>query len=500
MTQISKFIDQIDNQIATEEAQEKASLIKSSKTLGEFARDLLSRVQEADWQELSQEHLKKKLLTATDKAGEQKERKPREKESIVIIAEEFKKILGEYGGGISKLDGKLHLYMGSHWQPIESEEVQIFMGEFAEKLGHDTTESKIYLYREKLEKQLHQASRRVKRDPSKVVVNFLNGTLHISDSGHEMKPHNLKDGITYRLEFDYSSYCEAPVFQSYLDRVLPDKESQTVLAEFLGWIFLRDLKLEKMLVLLGDGHNGKSVLFDVINALLGEENVSSVGLGSFNKPERRTALLGKLLNYGSEISGNVSPDTLKQMASGEKVEFRRLYGDNFTSDNYARLAFNANTLPSETEMTRGYFRRFLILPFEQVISDEEKDPDLASKIIESELCGVMNWILAGADRLRKTRKFSKCAKSDRCLSKYQEESNTVALYAEESNIEADTAGEGVAEKELYQEYRLGYCIPLGHKPCSFKTFKERMAQLGFIRDNANRNKKWMWLIKRVSSF
>ncbi len=45
-------------------------------------------------------------------------------------------------------------------------------------------------------------------------------------------------------------------------------------------------------------------------------------------------------------------------------------------------------------MTEGYFKRFLIILFEQVIADEEKDPDLANKIIEQESSGVMNWILA----------------------------------------------------------------------------------------------------------
>ena len=458
---------------------------KLSKTLAEAARDLLAKVTPADWQELAERHLGNSLMNSEGKA-----RKPRQKEAIVLICEEFKTALTEQGGGISKLDGKLHLYLGNHWQPIEPEETQRFIGLFAEKLGNDPTDSKFYQFRESLEKQLMQACRPVKRDPQNILINFRNGTLTIGDKAHEMQPHDMNHGLTYCLGFDYTPQSQAPSFQQYLDRVLPDKECQTVLAEFLGLVFLRDLKLEKMLVLYGGGHNGKSVLFDIINALLGEENVSSIGLNSLNKIESRTPLIGKLLNYGSEISGNVSPDTLKQMASGEKMEFRRLYGDNFTSDNYARLAFNANSLPSETEMTTGYFRRFLIVPFEQVITEDEKDPDLASKIIKTELAGVMNWILEGAERLRVNRKFSPCEKSDQQLAKYQKESDNVAMFIEEERYISDYDAQGILKRDLYNAYR-SFCQSCGYRPLKISNFNKRLEdQHSMICESINRGNVW----------
>lgn len=63
--------------------------------------------------------------------------------------------------------------------------------------------------------------------------------------------------------------------------------------------------------------------------------------------------------------------------------------------NYACLAFNANVLPRNTEQTTGFFRRFLIVPFNATITEEEKDPELVTKIICGELPGLFNRVMRG---------------------------------------------------------------------------------------------------------
>ena len=60
--------------------------------------------------------------------------------------------------------------------------------------------------------------------------------------------------------------------------MLPDADAQRVLAEFIGFSFVRGINPEKMLVLLGGGSNGKSVTLAIIEALLGRQNVSNVTL------------------------------------------------------------------------------------------------------------------------------------------------------------------------------------------------------------------------------
>jgi putative DNA primase/helicase len=449
-------------------------------------RDIIRATPEADFPELAKLYLGTKLKTA-----EGKPRLPQKTESLVIIADHFREILSAKGSGVARLNGQLHCYLTDHWKPLTEDESQSILGDFAQALGHRTSDSRHYRFREELRKQLESVSSPIIRPDDHTAVNFHNGTLHIMRDGENWKNHHKDDGMTYALPFDYDPKATCPAFDGYLDRVLPDAECQTVLMEFLGWIFLRDLKLEKMLVLYGSGHNGKSVLFDVMSSLLGEENISSMSLESLKAPEKRLPLVGKLLNYGSEISGCLQSEAFKKAASGEPLEFRRLYGDSFTTKDYARLAFNANNLPSEVEITDGFFRRFLIIPFDQVITMDERDPDLANKIISAELPGVMNRVLAGMNRLRTSRKFSPCQKADECLSAYQLESDTVAQFLDDGGWQADDT-ETRPKGEFYQDYR-DYCTSSGFHALGIKNFASRLKTHHHIQEKKSGSVR-SWLI------
>jgi putative DNA primase/helicase len=446
----------------------------------QLLQDLVNYTEPCSFQDLAFSNLGEYLLNAS---GE--DRKPTQRESAVIITDELKSRVQDLGSGLAVMDGRQHLYLNAHWSYVDPTITTKVIGGFAERLGHNVADSRYHKIREDFAKQLACGSMPLKRADNKMSINFSNGTLDFNDGTTNLRQHKKADGFTYVLPFDYDEEATCPLFDRYLARVLPDEESRILLSEFYGYTFMRNLKLEKILILLGHGHNGKSVMFDVMSAMMGEENISNLGLGALNKSETRTPLLGKLLNYGSEITGSVSPDTFKRLASGEPIDFRYLYGDLFTSENYARLAFNANVLPQDVEFTDAFFRRFIIIPFDQKITEAEKDPELASKIISSELSGVMNWVLRGLDRVRCNKKFSPSLKSDKCLAEYRVESDTVALFLEEEGYSASTT-EKIKQSVVYCAYS-GYCREGGFRALSKKNFKQRMISTHKIDDGRDGN-------------
>jgi len=427
---------------------------------------IVNDTKQGDFQSLSLKHLGSPLVTA-----EGKSRSPTHKEAAVIITDEMKSRIEDEGSGLAVLDGRQHVYSEFHWQYVELPIITAVVGEFSERIGYNVASSRYHKIREDFARQLACSSSSLHREDGMISINYANGTLDVEKGGFKLRGHKKADAFTYVLPFDYDPKAECLMFDQYLERVLPDEESRTLLSEFLGYVFLRDLKLEKILILLGHGHNGKSVLFDIMTALMGAENVSHLGLAPLNFEEKRTPLLGKLLNYGSELTGNVSPDTFKKMASGEPMDFRFLYGDIFTSDNYARLAFNANTLPQNVEFTEAFFRRFIIIPFDQTITQEEKNPELAKTIIANELSGVMNWVLRGLARMSKNKTFSTSEKSEACLAEYRNESDTVALFIEEERYEASLT-EKIKQSVVYDDYSQ-YCRNNGFRPLNRKNFKHR---------------------------
>lgn len=387
--------------------------------------------------------------------------------------------------GLCKNHDFIYLFNGTFWADIDKETFQKFLGEAAEQMGVAKFSARFYQFREQLFKQFLATAYLPTPESNKntVLINLLNGTFEISSKGTELRPFDRSDFITYQLPFEYNSQAKAPLFEAYLNKVLPDTERQRVLAEYLGFVFIKHgsnaLKEEKALILYGTGANGKSVFFEVVNALLGNENVSSYSLQSLTNDNGyfRAKLANKLVNYASEINGNLEASIFKQLVSGEPVEARLPYGQPFILKQYAKLIFNCNELPKDVEHTNAYFRRFLIIPFDVTIPPHEQDKNLHNKIIESELSGVFNWVLEGLNRLLEQRRFSDCEAAQKAVEQYRTESDSVQMFLNEYGYKVSPLNE-IPLKEIFNEYRT-YCIESGFKVCSVRTLADRLRNSGY---------------------
>ncbi len=159
------------------------------------------------------------------------------------------------------------MYNGNFWSEIDKETIQKFLGDAAEAMGVPRFTARFYLFKEKLFKQFLSDAFLPTPEISKgkVLINLMNGTFEVSPKGTKLRSFDPSDFITYQLQFEYEPAATAPLFKAYLDRVLPDQDSQRVLGEYLGYVFIKHeskvLKLEKVLLLYGSGANGKSVFF-----------------------------------------------------------------------------------------------------------------------------------------------------------------------------------------------------------------------------------------------
>jgi putative DNA primase/helicase len=234
-----------------------------------------------------------------------------------------------------------------------------------------------------------------------------------------------------------------------------------------------------MLILYGTGANGKSVFFEIINALLGTQNISNYSLQSLTNDNGyfRAKIANKLVNYASEINGKLETDIFKQMASGEPIEARLPYGEPFILNEYAKLIFNCNDLPKDVEHTNAFFRRFLIIGFDVTIPEDKQDKQLANKIIESELSGVFNWILSGLERVLQQKKFSKCEAVDNARSDYEKQSDSVKMFIED--FEYSTSTDYTTIKDLYFQYK-EYCIEDGFRNVNKSNFMKRLRHFKII--------------------
>ena len=404
--------------------------------------------------------------------------KANERQKLILSIENVLSIAESNNWGLCKNGGFIYLYNSTYWVKLEKDTLSNFLGKTAEKQGIQKLTARYFDFREKLLKQFFATAYLPTPSTQKnvVLLNLKNGTLEVTPMGTMLRQFSTADFLTYQLPFSYEPEAKAPMFENFLNRVLPDKDLQIILSEFLGYVFIKTsyLKLEKALLLYGTGANGKSVVYDIVNAILGAENVTSYSLESLTDRNGyyRAMIAGKLVNYASEINGKLETSFFKQLASGEPVEARLPYGDPFTISDYAKFIFNLNELPREIEHTNAYFRRLLIIPFNETIPETEQDKELAKKIIENELSGVFNWVLQGLNRLLLNKQFTDSNKINEAREAYKLESDSVRGFIVDNGFTPIETG-GILLKDLYREYR-EYCNEDGNKPVTKRNFRKRL--------------------------
>lgn len=391
---------------------------------------------------------------------------------------------------IGKKGGVLYIYNGAFWKLLDKEDLTTFLIQISLKMGVPEMTAKDVDFIKKLIEQFEMQTiiRPSKKRKGTTLVNLLNGTLVITEHGATLKPHDPNDFMTYQLGFEYNPKAEAPMFTKFINEVLPDKSLISVLAEYMGYVFMPNklLKLEKVALLYGGGANGKSVFFEIIYALLGKENISSYSLQeltSSTNGNARALIANKLLNYASEINGKMETDMFKALASGEPVPARFLYKDSMMVEEYAKLLFNCNSLPKDVEHNEAFIRRWLIIHFSVTIPEERQDKQLSEKIISAELAGVFNWILQGLERILKQKNFTHSESVTDMVKKFKLESDSVCMFMDDEGYKPTSEG-FIAQAELIAAYR-EYCKSNGYSPAGSKTIVERLKNNGysFARNN-----------------
>ncbi len=377
-------------------------------------------------------------------------------------------------------DQRVMAFTGSHWEPVEAQQWKDFVKKCAWRIGvqnsqlmnpsfmnvlYETTAFNVAQYR----------TQQVPED--EVWLNLRNGTLVLKKDGiASLHDHSKEDVFTYTIPYDFDAQATCPLWLSFLERVLPEEKSRMVLGEFLGYTLMTSHRHEKMLWFYGQGQNGKSVTLEIIEALLGSDNYSTLNLSDLSNDDvKRAGFEGKLMNISSENGKDVNPSILKQLCSGERVLIKHLYSDPRETKNYGKLLASFNTLPL-AENTVGYMRRLIIMPYNVTITKEELDKHLVEKL-KCELSGILNWVLEGALRLMKNDCFTESPTCEEALQRYRLNSDSVCLFLSEMCEKSEILMKG---NQIYTEYK-SFCLESSLKAYGKQNFFTRLEALGYER-------------------
>jgi putative DNA primase/helicase len=306
-----------------------------------------------------------------------------------------------------------------------------------------------------------------------------NGILDVRT--RELKPFSPEHIIFNSIPVTYDANAKCPLFDKFLPEVVPPEKDRSVLQEHAGYTLLKDNRFEKALMLTGKKQNGKSTFLFVIEALLGEENYCSVPLQILSDPTFRfylSQLYGKMANICADLPPTKlkEPENFKKVAAGDSITTEVKFVTPLTFRPYAKLLFAANQLPELPKDVEAFIVRWGIVEFPNSFlpGDPRRDPDLRYKLTTpEELSGVLNWALAGLQRLLLNKGFTKSDTLEELEDRWIVEGDTTKAFIDRCVIQV--FGEGVEQGKVESAYAK-FCEKHKVAPLSpnrfMKAFKE----------------------------
>lgn len=195
----------------------------------------------------------------------------------------------------------------------------------------------------------------------------------------------------------------------------------------------------KAMILKGEGANGKSVLLEIIKAMIGKGAYSILSLKQLNDVESRAQLIGAIANISDETPKDslFEAEEFKKLVSGGEFEYRILYKGKGMARNKAKFIFSSNHDLHITDKSSGVLRRLMIVPMEANFDPKlgpvtrEPDPFIIDKL-KAELPGIFNMCIKAYIKAKERRYFTISQVSQETLDEASEGSNPVRAYLSET--------------------------------------------------------------------
>jgi putative DNA primase/helicase len=320
-------------------------------------------------------------------------------------------------------------------------------------------------------------------------INTKSGILNLDTL--EVKPYTKDDFCFYKLPFDYKEKVECKEMMKFLtssmnydikanDFDINDyKKTMHFIQEWMGYSLVAGNVYEKALLMIGKGANGKSVLQDIWEYIIGEYNCSYVDLKYINDGSQIFMTRNKLANFCKDLENNLQLDTgiTKAAVSGQKVVSNEKYKGQINMDFTAKIIIACNELPYIQNASVSVKRRFHVLPFYKVFSEKEQDKDLINKL-KKEAEDIFSWAVKGYRNLKKRGKFEVPNRCEYSMDNYLKNNDSVQTWIDENELIKENSR--AKKTDLKKDY-IAWCKESGLRPLGVYKLYARLEDKGFTK-------------------
>lgn len=328
------------------------------------------------------------------------------------------------------------------------------------------------------------------------IIVFKNGYIDVSEEELTLHPHSKDNYMTISIphNFNLDKYKlfindeYRNKFESkgtrFIRSIVKSEEYENLL-KLLGLVMTTKIP-DKMFFLSGEGANGKSSFIEVIQKLIGKSQYSNESFHRIaDEKFVSSGLVGKLANIFADIGDKriLESSVIKSIITGDEIPVEKKYKDAYSARIFAKLIFSANTLPTASDYSYGYWRRNLIINFpyqfrkdvpeinngkifkaDKTILDFLNDPEEMSLIATLAVYYLKKWMAEG---------FNESEDSIKTKEELRIESNSVAEFTEEFISASDDRLKAFSPDMIYQFYSK-YCEAANKKPEQVSNFKKHL--------------------------
>lgn len=216
----------------------------------------------------------------------------------------------------------------------------------------------------------------------------------------ELEPFSPERIITTKIKTAYNPKARKPLLGGWFDfdewfksLANGDDEIIQLLWQVMNEAINPNRTRKKMVIMKGEGNNGKGTFQALLEEIIGRENISNLKPEQFQKEHVLSALNGKVCNIGDDIS-NKYLDTVSDLMSivtGDTIQVNPKHSQPYEATYRLLCIFSGNDLPKSRNKSQGWYRRLCIVPFDADFNGTVERPEIKDNFIKDK--DLLEWVL-----------------------------------------------------------------------------------------------------------
>lgn len=327
------------------------------------------------------------------------------------------------------------------------------------------------------------------------IIHVGNGMLHISAAAAELRAFAPEYRSRNATPLVYDPLADCPRFKRELLQAALAPTDVSLVQRHAGSVLLGYNRAQKIIVYVGTAGGGKSTLLEILEHVLGRENVAEIRTEHLTKQFEIARYIGKQMLTGKDVPGRfleaegagrlkalVGHDLLDAERKGSNGDFKLVgdFGVIITCNSRLKVRLDGDA--------DAWRRRLLIVKYERP-RPERPERDFAATLLAAEGPGILRWMVEGAQM--HLAELERCGDFELTV---QQRQRVDALLAESDSVREFIRqrverheGSDVSVHELVEAYT-AYCEEMAWEPRSVRQVENALADaMQELRRAARRN-------------